>query len=152
MKAKFTEATLKNNCVNFIVTKCNAKRCSCCKKLVETTTTTKKETQIARFSKLSITQFVYPTGLPVWMQTLLKQYVAKSKTKLNKKFNNKRNHLNNGEAVGNLVEHYRHSKNCNFEKDLLLISIERLRIAVDESTSSTKKKESPLTREVKWKK
>ena len=98
---------------------------------METTTTTEKATQRARFSKLSITQFVHPTGLPVWMQTLLKQYVAKSKTKLNKKFNNNRNHLNNGKTVGNLVEHYRHSKNCNFEKDLPLISIERLRIAVD---------------------
>ena len=43
--------------------------------------------------------------------------------------NNNRNQLNTGNKAFSLEEHSYHFKICNFEKELLLIPIERLRIA-----------------------
>ena len=60
--------------------------------------------------------------------------------------NNNRNQLNTGNKAFRLEKHSYHSKICNFEKELLLIPIERLRIADGKNTLVTKKKKTLVKR------
>ena len=62
-----------------------------------------------------------------------KQYVGKSETPLNIRFNNNRNHLKVALTNCKLIQHYHNSTTCNFENDLIIIPTERLRIANDKT-------------------
>ena len=79
-----------------------------------------------------------------------KQYTGKSETQLNIRFNNNRNHLNTGLTNCKLVQHYHQSKTCNFEDDLIITPIERLRIADNKNITKERKKEILLQREKFW--
>ena len=69
-----------------------------------------------------------------------KQYTGKSETQLNIRFNNNRNHLNTVLTNCKLVQHYHQSKTCNFENDLIITPIERLRIADNKNIIKERKK------------
>ena len=71
--------------------------------------------------------------------------LGRVKKKLNIRFNNNRNHLNTGNTACNLEQY--HSKICNFEGDLQLISRKWLGVADDKSISVTKRKETSDKRE-----
>ena len=131
VKAKFQNDSnvTTNNEKDFKVTKCNAKRCSWCKNIVETETFSSKTNNKVfniRHNMTCVSDWVIYLAE---CKSCSKQYTGKSETQLNIRFNNNRNHLNLGLTNCKLVQHYYQSKTCNFERDLLIIPIERLQIA-----------------------
>ena len=81
-----------------------------------------------------------------------KQYIGKSETQLNIRMNNNRNHLKLVKPKCKLVQHFKESNDCNFERDLTIIPIEQLDISRDNTRSLDEKKEVLKRREIFWQK
>ena len=79
-----------------------------------------------------------------------KQYVGKSKEKLNIRMNNNRSHLRHGIHNCKLVQHFAESNDCNLEEHMLLQPIEQLKLRDDNSRSNSEKMDLLRKREVFW--
>ena len=79
-----------------------------------------------------------------------KQYVGKSKPKLNIRMNNNRNHLRIKKRDCKLVQHFLDSSTCSFETDLEIMPIEQIRMQALDDRSTEQKQEVLKRREIFW--
>ena len=132
------------------VTKCGKTICSWCSKIVEgpkfSSLVTGKEFVILHELTCNSPWVVYLCECRVHKL----QYVGKSEAPLNIRFNNNRNHLKQSNPACKLVQHFKTSVTCNFEKDLRLMPIEQISMKDDSTTSPEYKKKVLRRREIHW--
>ena len=130
------------------VTKCLS--CSWCSKLKEgsifRSNTTGKEYKIYHEMTCTTPWVIYLCKC----KKHNKQYVGKSKTKLNIRMNNNRNHLRIGKGDCKLVQHFIDSTTCEFEKDLEIMPIEKIMMPALTENDMEKKQTILKEREIFW--
>ena len=125
-------------------------RCSWCTKVTEGSTfrsqTTGKQYVVLHNLKCTSPWVIYLSQCQIHKQ----QYVGKSETGLNIRFNNNRNHLKLPNPSCKLVQHFKNSTTCQFERDLTMMPIEQLNMAFDNQRTEEEKKATLKKREVFW--
>ena len=125
-------------------------RCSWCTKVTEGSTfrsqTTGKQYVVLHNLKCTSPWVIYLSQCQIHKQ----QYVGKSETGLNIRFNNNRNHLKLPNPSCKLVQHFKNSTTCQFERDLIMMPIEQLNMAFDNQRTEEEKKATLKKREVFW--
>ena len=132
------------------VTRCGKNICSWCSKIVEgskfSSLVTNKEFVILHELTCNSSWVVYLCECKVHKL----QYVGKSEAPLNIRFNNNRNHLKQANPACKLVQHFKTSSTCNFERDLRLMPIEQISMKDDCTIPVDYKKNVLRRREIYW--
>jgi len=132
------------------VKRCGKSNCSWCSKIVEgskfKSLVTDKEFVILHDMTCNSPWVIYLCECKVHKL----QYVGKSEAPLNIRFNNNRSHMKQTNPACKLVQHFKQSSTCNFERDLKLMPIEQISMKDDGTRPAEFKKQLLRKREIHW--